>query len=177
VINRCMAAARKGNHRCGAADRQTACGRLGFVLHRRSDIEIQTARVSAENRRNSWAEMRASDGYSRAPCSEVPWTFSTQACRQSGLHVSTNWRLTRREYGRLVDPNGFRDLLGTGFGESVEMIWTRQRTAGHRAGETTGFGTRLLASALAGLDGPVQNRLSRGGAARTIVQIPVDEAT
>ena len=65
------------------------------------------------------------------------------------------------KYGALSTPNGFLQISWRMVGDRLSVIWDENNGPPVTAPEKTGFGTRLLASALAAFDGHVQTIISR----------------
>jgi two-component sensor histidine kinase len=115
-------------------------------------------------------------GYSRVTLLGSPLDIPPKLAVSLGLmfhELATN----AAKYGALSTPNGFLQISWHRIGDRLSVIWDENNGPPVTAPEKTGFGTRLLASALAAFDGHVQtDYLAAGLHCMISCKIPVDEA-
>jgi two-component sensor histidine kinase len=115
-------------------------------------------------------------GYSRVTLLGSPLHIPPKLAVSLGLmfhELATN----AAKYGALSTPNGFLQVSWHTIGDRLSVIWDENNGPPVTPPEKTGFGTRLLASALAAFDGHVQtDYLAAGLHCMINCKIPVDEA-
>jgi two-component sensor histidine kinase len=115
-------------------------------------------------------------GYSRVTLLGNPLHIPPKLAVSLGLmfhELATN----AAKYGALSTPNGFLQVSWRTVGDRLSVIWDENNGPPVTAPEKTGFGTRLLAAALAAFDGNVQiDYLAAGLHCMINCKLPVDEA-